>query len=216
VRARLFLAELAPAARWSLLAALGLVVALALAGAIWTFLQQREASARRASAAAVAAYRTAIAQGATDAKQLEDAARTLKQFLSDYPRSSGAASAWYFLGNLEYQRGNHDAAVAAFEEAARRDHASIGILSRLGTGYAWEAKQDPGRALAAYEAGLKGRTPKDFQGVELLLGMARAQEQLKQPAAAIETYRRIIKEAPEAPRADEARARLAILSTPAS
>jgi TolA-binding protein len=210
-----FLAEQSPAARWTILGVLGVVVVLALTGAVWTFLQQREASARRASAAAVTTYRAATAPGA-DAKQLEEAARTLKQFVTDYPRSAGATSAWYYLGNIEYQRGNYDAAVSAFEEAARRDHASIGVLSRLGAGYAWEAKQDPGRALAAYEAGLKGRGPKDFQSVELLLGVARAQEQLKQPAAAIETYRRILKDAPDAPRADEARARLALLNAPAS
>jgi TolA-binding protein len=215
VSVRLFLAGLAPAARWTILGVLGVVVVLAAAGAIWTFLQQREASARRASAAAAATYRTAIAPGA-EAKQLDEAARALEQFVNDYPRSAGAASAWYFLGNVEYQRGNHDAAVSAFAAAARRDSASIGVLSRLGAGYAWEAKQDPGRALAAYQEALKGRGTRDFQSVELLLGIARAQEQLKQPAAAIETYRRIVKEAPEAPRAEEARARLAVLGASAS
>jgi TolA-binding protein len=215
VSVRLFLAGLAPAARWIILGALGVVVVLAATGAAWTFLQQREASSRQASAVAAATYRTAIAPGA-DAKQLDEAARSLKQFVSDYPRSAGAASAWYFLGNVEYQRGNHDDAVHAFDEAARRDSGSVGVLSRLGAGYAWEAKPDPGRALTAYQEGLKGRGPKDFQSVELLLGVARAQEQLKQPAAAIETYRRIVKEAPEAPRADEARARLAVLGASAS
>lgn len=212
---RLFLAGLAPAARGTILGVLGVVVVLAATGAGWIFLEQRAGSARRASAAAAATYRTAIAPGA-DAKQLDEAARALKQLVSDYPRSAGAASAWYSLGNVEYQRGNHDDAIRAFDEAARRDSASVGVLSRLGAGYAWEAKLDPGRALAAYQEGLKGRGPKDFQSVELLLGIARAQEQLKQPAAAIETYRRIVKEAPEAPRADEARARLAVLGASAS
>jgi TolA-binding protein len=215
VSVRLFLAGLAPAVRWTILGVLGLVVVLAVTGAVWAFLGQREASARRASAAAAATYRTAIAPGA-DAKQLDEAARTLKQFVSDHPRSAGAASAWYSLGNVEYQRGNHDDAIRAFEEAARRDSGSVGVLSRLGAGYAWEAKQDPGRALAAYQEGLKGRGPKAFQSVELLLGVARAQEQLKQPAAAIETYRRIVKDAPEAPRAEEARGRLAVLGASAS
>jgi TolA-binding protein len=194
---------------------LAVVVVLAGAGAVWTFLQHRETSARRAFATAAEAYRTAMAEGA-DASRLAEAARTLEQFVSDHPRSAQAASAWYFLGNVEYRRGGHDAAIAAFEQAGRRDGASIGVLSRLGAGYAWEAKQDPGRALAAYEEGLKGRGPKDFQYGELLLGIGRAQEQLKQPAAAIETYRRLLKEAPDAPRADEARARLAVLGAAAA
>jgi TolA-binding protein len=215
VSARLFLAGLTPVARWTLLGVLGLVVVLAGAGAVWTFLQQREATARQASVAAISAYRTAMAEGA-DAAKLAEAARTLKEFVSSYPRSAAAASTWYLLGNVEHRTGNQDAAVSAFEEAARRDSASIGILSRLGAGYAWEAKQDPTRALEVYQRGLQGRGPKDFQYVELLLGVARAQEQLKQPAAAIETYRRILKDAPDAPRAEEARARLALLGAPAS
>jgi TolA-binding protein len=215
VSGRLLLAGLAPATRWAILGALGVVAVLAAVGGVWAFLQQREASARQAFAAAASAYQAAMAEG-SETSQLAEAARTLKQFVSDYPRSSAATSAWYFLGNVEYRRGGHDAAIVAFDEAARRSSASIAALSWAGSGYAWEAKKDPGKALASYEQGLKGRGPKDFQYAELLLGVARSQEQLKQPAAAIETYRRLIKEAPEAPAAAEARARLAILGAPAA
>ena len=212
---RLPLAGLPPVARWAVLGGAALLVLLVAIAAVWGWLQHRDASARQSYAAASAAYREATGATAPEG-QLADAEKALKQFLKDHPRSAQAAQAWYLLGNLEYRREAHDAALAAFGEAARRDPATIGILSRLGAGYAWEAKKDPGRALQAYQDALKDRGSKDFLYAEALLGVARAQEQLTQTPAAIETYRRLLKEVPSSPRAEEARSRLAILGAAAA
>lgn len=209
------LAGLPPAARWTVLGVGAVLLVLLGAVAVWTVLQHRDASARQGFAAASTAYRQAMAT-TTATAQLTEAEQTLKQFLKDHPRSGSAAHAWYFLGNVEYRRGAHDAAIPAFAEAARRDPGSIGVLSRLGAGYAWEAKKEPARALEAYQEALKGRGPKEFLYAELLLGVARAQEQLTQTTAAIETYRRLLKDVPDSPRAEEVRARLAILGAAAA
>jgi len=208
-----WLAELPAVTRWILLGIGGLLAVLFLGVAVWTVLQQREASARRAFAVFTASYQQAMAAG--DDARLADVAKTLTAFLKDHPRSAPAAQAWYLLGNLEYRRGAHDAALAAFGEAERRDGGSVGALSRLGAGYVWEAKNEPARALEAYQGVLKARGPKDFLFGESLLAVARVQEQLKQPDAAIESYRRLLKEAPDSVRAEEARARLAILGAAA-
>ena len=208
------LAGLPPVARWAVLGVGGLLLVLAIVAGVWTFLQHREVSAHRAFATASAAYRQVMASG--EEPRLADAAQALTQFLKDYPRSADAAQAWYSLANVEYRRGRHDAALAAFGKAAGRDSGSVGALSRLGIGYVWEAKKDPARALAAYEATLKGRGPKDFLYAELLLAAARVQEEMKQPAAAVETYRRLLKDVPDSSRAEEARTRLAILGASAA
>jgi tetratricopeptide (TPR) repeat protein len=215
VRDWLPLAGLPPVARWTMLGVGALLVALLGTVAVWTILQHRDAAARQGFAAASVAYRQAMAATGETAP-LAEADQALKQFLKDHGRSAGAAQAWYFLGNVEYRRGAHDAAIAAFAEAARRDSGSIGVLSRLGAAYAWEAKNDPARALGAYQEALQGRGPKDFLYGELLLGVARAQEQLTQTPAAIETYRRLLKDVPDSPRAEEVRARLAILGAAAA
>jgi tetratricopeptide (TPR) repeat protein len=209
-----WLAELPAVTRWILLGFGGLLVVLFLGVAVWSVLQQREASARRAFAVLTARYQQAMAPG--DDARLGEVAKTLTAFLKNHPRSAPAAQGWYLLGNLEYRRGAHDAALAAFAEAGRRDSGSVGALSRLGAGYAWEAKNEPARALEAYQEVLKGRGPKDFLFGESLLAVARAQEQLKQPDSAIESYRRLLKEAPDSVRADDARARLAILGAAAA
>jgi TolA-binding protein len=47
--------------------------------------------------------------------------------------------------------------------------------------------------------------------VDLLLDLARVYELGGKKDAAVETYRKVLKEVPETPRADEARARLARL-----
>jgi TolA-binding protein len=204
-----WLAGLPPAFRWSLLGAAGLLAVLAVASGVWGYLGQREASARRAFTLASTTYRQAMA--APDEASLEGAAKALAQFVADYPRSAPAGQAWYDLGNVEYRRRRYDAALTAFGEAARRTGGTVAALSRLGMGYAWEAKEDSGRALETYTAALKGRTPSDFVYVDLMLATARAQEQLKQPAAAIKTYRQLLQDSPGTSRAEEVRTRLAIL-----
>jgi TolA-binding protein len=209
-----WLAELPPLWRWVLLAGGGLLVALFLGLAVSFVLQQREASARRAFAGLTASYQQALTGG--EEPRLAEVAKSLGAFLKDHPRSRSAPQGWYLLGNIEYRRGSYDAALAAFGEAARRDGGSVGALSRLGAGYAWEAKSEPARALEAYQGVLQGRGPKDFLFGEALLAVARSQEQLKQSDAAIASYRRFLKEAPDSPRAEEARARLAVLGAAAA
>jgi tetratricopeptide (TPR) repeat protein len=211
---RAFLAGLPPAARWVTLGLAAFLALVVLGSAGWTLYQHREAGARRAFAQAAAVYRQAMTSG--EEARLADAAAALGQFLKERPRSTEAAQAAYFLGNVEYRRGRHDAALAAFTEAAGRDSRSIGGLSRLGIGYAWEAKKEPARALAAYQETLQGRGPKDFLFAELLLATARAQEELNQGAEAVATYQRLLRDAPESPRADQARTRLAILGAKAA
>src|SRR5919201_539599 len=139
------LGGLPPVTRWVVLGLAGLVAGLAIGGGIWTLLQHREARAREAFAQATASYRQAL--GNPDPSALDEAAGGLTRFIADYPHAAMLAQAWYYLGNVEYQRRRPDAAARAFEEAAQRDHRTIGLLSRLGQGYAWEAKGDPGRAL---------------------------------------------------------------------
>jgi tetratricopeptide (TPR) repeat protein len=193
-----------------------LVVAAGLVGvAIWggvsSYLRTQAARAEEAFATASAGYRQAIASG--DETALAATAESLRRLLATSPPAGVARQAWYLLGNVEYRRRAYDAALAAFE-AAGSDPASIGALSRLGAGYAWEAKGDLERALTAYRAGVD-RGAKDFLFGESLLGVARVQEALKQPAAALESYQRYLKDVPGSGRADEVRGRIAQLGAAA-
>jgi tetratricopeptide (TPR) repeat protein len=195
--------------RWTILGAAGLLLVVLVASATWALWQHRQARAASALAEVAIAYREAVAS--KDTATLKTAADALRQFLADYPRSAGAAQGWYYLANLEYQRGDFDAAHAAYQEASRRDSGSVRALSRVGLGYALEAKGDLERALAAYRAALEGRDAKDFLYAEVLVAIGRVEVALKRPAAAVEAYRRVLKEVPGFPRAEEVRIQLAAL-----
>jgi tetratricopeptide (TPR) repeat protein len=210
---RAWLADLPPVTRWALTGAAVLLVGLVIAAGVAAILQQRAAAARMAFAAASMTYRDALAS--REEAKLEAAARALSQYVADYSRAADVGQAWYALGNVEFERRRYDAALTAFDEAARRSSGILATLSRLGAGYAWEAKGDPAKALAAYQEALKGRGPKDFAYDELMVATGRVQEVLKQPAAAVQTYRQLLKEAPQTPRAPEVRTRLAILGAAA-
>ncbi len=75
-------------------------------------------------------------------------------------------------------------AVAAFAEASRRDRGSIGRLSRLGQGYAYEAKGDAAQAPSRCTSRPWAVGPKDFLYGDFLLAKARAQELAKDQAGA--------------------------------
>jgi tetratricopeptide (TPR) repeat protein len=201
------LAALPAAARWAILSAVALLATLLIGAGVWSALERREASAQRALASAEAVYRQALAS--RQEASLAAAASKLEQFLKDYPRSTGAGQAWYLLGNVEYERRRFDAALAAYEKAAARSAGTVGTLSRLALGYAWEAKGDAARALDAYRAGLTDRGPKDFLYGEFLLAKARVEEQLTRRTEAIETYRSFLKAVPEAAQAEAVKSRLA-------
>lgn len=207
-----WLAGLPLALRWGVVGVVGLlVVVLSLAGVRSWQERQDEASRNAFGPVMTVAHR---ALNASESGALDEASRALTQFLKDYPRAEVSAQAWYFLGGVELRRRQWDAAASAFAAAASRDRSgSIGALSRLGEGTAYESKGDLSRAVDAYQQGLAGRTPKGFLYGELLLAKARAQEQAKDSSGAVATYKQYLAEVPSPDRAEEVRIRLALLGS---
>ena len=70
-------------------------------------------------------------------------------------------------------------------------------------------------ALEAYNQALTGRTARDFLYGDLLLAKGRVLEQTGDRAGAIEAYKRFVHDLPSSARADEVRARLALLGVSA-
>jgi tetratricopeptide (TPR) repeat protein len=206
---REWVSGLPPVIRWGIGGGVGILILTALGAAAWSWIEHREASAQRSLAPVVASANQALGGG--DKGALETAAASLKQFLKDYPRSRVAAEAWYVLGNVDFQRASLDTAASAFDEARRRGRGSVAALSQLGLGYVREARGELSQALTAYDQGLSGRVPTAFLYPDLLLAKARVQEQLKDTAGAIESYKRFLKEVPAFNQAEEVRIRLGIL-----
>jgi tetratricopeptide (TPR) repeat protein len=192
------------------LAALGagalVLVLLVGLGWFWYSTEQR----RALEAYATAASRVRAAQ-ASQAKPEDRAAavRELETALTRFSSSGAAAPAAYQLASLRYDAGDYAAARAAYEIVlARGARNTLRTLAQSGVGYTWEAQGDYAKAIDAYRGALGSLGPKDFYYESLLVDLGRSQELAGKKAEAVETYRRFLKELPQARRADDVRARL--------
>lgn len=189
----------------------GALAAVLLAGfGLWWWLESREREA--ASAYLTAMKNLPLTDGALPAEARAAAARNLEAALARYPSSPLAPLAAYELGNLRWAERDWTRARAAWEVAAARTASpTVRTLARAGIAYTWEAERNYERAAAAFQAALVGLRPGDFEYADLVLALARVQELGGKNDAAIDTYRRLLKEVPQSPRAEEVRARLARL-----
>jgi tetratricopeptide (TPR) repeat protein len=186
---------------------LGIVVVLAAGGTMLYLTTQR---------AAAAAYAEALAQvqgsrASTTPETQTAAARQLEATLARYPTARLAAEAAYELANLRFAERQYAAARNAYGIALARGTATVRTLARAGVGYTWEAEKDYAKAADAFQTALDATGPADFLFESLALDLGRTQELAGQRDRAIETYRRLLREAPKTPRVDEIRMRLASL-----
>lgn len=210
----------APVLRWAVLGAVALALVGGIAGAGWAWYSAQEARAREAFALVGEQVQQAQTPppGATGAPAPSAEARAraiaaLEAVIAQHPRASIVPQAAYQLGNLRYAAGQYAQARGAFEVALSGATGTLRALSALGVAYTWEAEKNQAKALAAYEAALAGRGPKDFLFEELLMDLARVQEFGGQPQAAIATYERLLKDVPDSRRADDVRSRIATLKS---
>jgi len=198
------------ASRWGRWAGLGLII-LAVVGLgwggwmLWT--------TRAESHGAVALAQAQAPNAVPEAK--ERAQKALEDVVAEYPRLSSGAQAAYQLGNLRFAAGQYPQARAAFQVArSRARSASLASLASLGIGFTFEAEKNFEAAEKSFAETVKGAGPKDFLYEEAMSDMARVQELGGKRAAAVETYQKILKELPDGRRAEELRARVAMLQSP--
>ena len=200
-------------ARWGLLAVAALVVLGLVGFGGWTWYRSQQAQGAAALAAAVELAQKALAPGATPETRA-GAAQALEAVIAQHPRYAGLPEAAYRLGNVRYAAGEYAAARGAYQIAlAQGATGTVRGLAAAGIGYTWEAEKDYAKAQSAFEATLVGLGPKDFLYEGLLLDIARTQESGGRRDAALETYRRLLKDVPDSRRADDIRTRIASLQS---
>jgi tetratricopeptide (TPR) repeat protein len=206
------------ASRWGRWAGLGLII-LAVVGLGWGgwMLWTTRAESHGAVALAQARFLLAQAQAPNAAPEAKERAqKALEDVVAEYPRLSSGAQAAYQLGNLRFAAGQYPQARAAFQVArSRARSASLTSLASLGIGFTFEAEKNYEAAEKSFAETVKGASPKDFLYEEAMSDMARVQELGGKRAAALETYQKILKELPDGRRAEELRARVATLQSPA-
>jgi tetratricopeptide (TPR) repeat protein len=203
-----------PATRTLVLAGVSVVVvaAAALGGWYWYDRQQ----SRVAAAYAEVMTRVHAAQSPqASAEAKTRAQQDLERLLAQHPAAGPVAEAALELGNLRFAARQWGPARGAYEVAlARGASPTVRVLARASIGYTWEAERDWGKAIDTFQALARDVGPKDFLYEEVQFALARAQEAGGQPAAAVETYQKVLKESPSSPRAEEARQHLMRLGAP--
>lgn len=202
-------------AAWALLAA-GVVVLAGLGWGGWAMWKTRyEAQGALALAQARSLAMQSQAQGAP-AEAAQRAEKSLQEVIADYPRLSSVGQAAFLLGSLRYAGGRYAEARQSFELArTKAGSPSLAALAGLDIGYAWEAEKNYEAAEKAFQSVVSASKPKDFLYEEALIDVGRSQELGGKPAAAVETYQRLLKDLPDSRRADELKSRLARLQAPA-
>ncbi|HEY7362521.1 MAG TPA: tetratricopeptide repeat protein [Methylomirabilota bacterium] len=200
-----------PSPRSLIVAAVAIVLVAGLGVGAWLWAEARE---RRAVSAYVEPLaRLAAARSTTLSPEARAAiSRDLESALAQYPSASVAPDAAYELGNLRYAERDWARARSAWEVVSTHAPSpTLRTLARTGIGYAWEAEGDLAKAGEAFSRALSGLRPGDFSFEELLMAQARVQEVRGEKAAAVETYRRLLREMPQSLRADDVRSRLGSL-----
>jgi tetratricopeptide (TPR) repeat protein len=195
---------------------LAALVGVAILGAgAWAWYRAAETRSLEAFADISALVQRAQDPAAT-AEDRDRAIRALDGFIAEHARSSLVPEAAYRLGNLRYAASQYSAARGAFELAlAKGASGAVRTLSAAAIGYTWEAEKQYDKADAAFQAALRSLGPRDFLYEGLLTDLARVQESAGNPKAAIESYRRVLRDVPDSRRADDIRSRIAALESPA-
>ena len=200
-----------PTARTLVAAGAGLLLLVLVVGGAWFWYHTQQERGQTLHADALAqAYAVRAPQTAADARAA--ATRALESALAQAPGAALAAQSAYELGGLRYDAGQFSTARAAYAIAeAKAGSPTVRALARGGIAATWEAERNFAKAAEAYTAALAGEKPGGFFYEDLLLGLGRAQELAGRKDAAIETYRRLLKDVPKLKRESEVRGRLASL-----
>jgi len=178
---------------------------------IWTWVRVTQSRAEAAFAQASVVVQTALAPDGTPEARAQ-AISALEALLKQHPRAREAPQAAYVLGNLQYAAGQYAAARGAYQVAlAKGATGTLRTLSAAGIGYTWEAEKNYASAVTAYQAAIASSGPKDFLYEDMLMSLARAQEQQGNTAAAAETYQRLLRDVPDTRRSEDLKTRLAQL-----
>jgi tetratricopeptide (TPR) repeat protein len=116
-----------------------------------------------------------------------------KEVIAKYPRSQAAISAHYKLANLYGARKEYDPAIATYQEFLAKASSDNDLVSLAynGLGSCFEAKKDFDKALVNFESGLKANAASSFETLHLG-SIARVYEEMKNPAKAVEYYKKAL------------------------
>jgi len=119
----------------------------------------------------------------------KDSIPIFKELIDKYPHSWSAKIAWYNLGNIYYNQGDIDNAIASYKSylsSTTADNAGIRFLAMTSLGYCYESKKDFKAALSYFEQAQKSNNS-GFEAIGYR-NIARIYEQINDKKKALENY----------------------------
>jgi len=142
---------------------------------------------------------------------LKEAIEKYRQIVDEYPRTSTAPLALYYLGNTLVQANDMGAAIEAYKRflATYNSNAALAGLVQQRLAYVYLLKGDRDQAVKAFTAIIE--TPGTLNRDQALFELARLEESQSRPEGAVARYQELIKTYPNSPFTSEATIRTKIL-----
>ncbi len=189
-----------------------LIAAIAILGAavgayLW-YEGRQETEARKALASAEAPLRP---EKPETPPNTDEAAKRLSEVATKYPRTVSAQEALIRLGNLRYDAGKYDDALAAYNQyLSQFPHGKFRVMAGIGKAYAEEAKGDLNAELKTLTSTVDSAGNDPLAG-EAYSTLARTYEALKKPEDALRVYGQIAEKFPQTQWAQNALQRMSTL-----
>lgn len=150
----------------------------------------------------------------TSAANLDKAITLYQQILDEYPRSSSAELAWYFIGNARFEQENFAGAIEAYEHyvASFTNNPTLRglVYQRLGSAYILHDQRQKGLDAYAQALNIPGALNKD----QVMFELAKLKEADNNTAQALTYYKQIQDQYPASPYINEAIMRIRVLEPP--
>lgn len=130
-----------------------------------------------------------LAQNSGNPEAVKESITLYKQLIEKYPHSWSAKTANYNLGNIYYNQGDVDNAIACYKRyvsASGEDNSGIRFMALTSLGYCYEDKKDLKSALSYFEEAQRGKSS-GFESIGYR-NIARIYEQMNDKKKAIENY----------------------------
>ncbi len=188
--------------------------AIAIGGIFW-FQHQQEQEALVLEHKASQLYLDRSLDDPDQAKNNLDKAITLyQQIVDEYPRTSSAEVAWYFLGNARTEQENYSEAIKAYENyvsSFQTNPTLLGLVyQRLGAAYILNGQRQKGLEAYNHALNVQGALNKD----QVLFELAKLEEDADNTEQALTYYKRLQDQYPASPYVNEATMRIRLLESP--
>ncbi len=191
----------------------GLVMIL-LGGLLWLQYQQEQDALALEHQAAQAYLDRSLEDVDAAKEKLQEAVTLYRQVLEEFPRTTSAQLAWYFIGNALAEQNDHAGAIDAYQHfinQAGTPPALLGLVyQRLGATYLANGEREKG--INAYTQVL--HIPQTLNKDQALFELAKLEEYENHDDQALARYKQLLDEYPTSPYASEVALRIKILEPP--